>query len=250
MGTAVVIPARFGSQRLPGKPLLSRTGKPLIQHVYQQVMKAQLPDAVVVATDDRRIYDAVRAFGGKVLMTSSTHASGTDRVAEVARSLPHSYFVNVQGDEPELDPALIDRVAKALTSDRQADWVTAVRPCRGSADLENPAVVKVVADKAGYALYFSRSVIPHARGKDSGIPAKALVHVGIYGFRREALLKFASLTPSPLEQCEKLEQLRALENRMRIRLVETPRAPRSIDTPEDYRAFLARWGKRYKRARP
>ncbi len=244
MGTAVVIPARFGSQRLPGKPLLSKTGKPLIQHVYERVRKARLPDVVVVATDDRRIHDAVRAFGGRVVMTSSAHASGTDRVAEVARTLPHARFINVQGDEPEIDPALIDRVAKTLRDDRSADWVTAVRPVRGTTELGNPATVKVVADKAGYALYFSRSVIPHARGR--GIPTKALLHVGIYGFRREALLKFSALGPSPLEQVEKLEQLRALENGMRIRLVETRRTSASIDTPEDYRAFV----NRYKRARP
>ena len=234
----VVIPARFGAQRLPGKPLLARTGKPLIQHVYERASRARLPDAVVVATDDRRIFEAVRGFGGRVVMTSSTHASGTDRVAEVARSLPYPCLINVQGDEPEMDPALIDRLAKALKDDQDADWVTAVRPVRGSKDLENPAIVKVAASKAGYALYFSRSVIPHDRERT--IPAKALVHIGIYGFRRKALLKFAALGPSPLEKTEKLEQLRALENGMRIRLIETKQAARSIDTPADYRAFVTR----------
>ena len=171
-------------------------------------------------------------------MTGSRHESGTDRVAEAARGLPHEQIVNVQGDEPGIDPALIDRLARTLEEDRKADWVTAARPCRGSAALEAPSVVKVVTDREGYALYFSRSVIPHARGR--GMPARALAHVGIYGFRREALLRFASLPPSPLERTERLEQLRALEHGMRIRVLETRRASRSIDTPEDYRAFVRR----------
>ena len=238
MGTAVVIPARFASVRLPGKPLLSETGKPLIQHVYEQARKARMPDEVVVATDDRRIFAAVRAFGGRVMMTAEKHASGTDRVAEAARALPHEYLVNVQGDEPEIDPALIDRVAKALKEDRRADWVTVARPCRGTPAIEAPSLVKVVVDRDGYALYFSRAVIPHARGR--GTPAQARLHVGIYGFRREALLRFAQLPPSPLELTEKLEQLRALEHGMRIRVLETRRASRSIDTPEDYRRFVRR----------
>ena len=247
MDTVVVIPARFGAQRLPGKPLLSRTGKPLIQHVYEQVRKARVPAEVVVATDDRRIFDAVRGFGGRVVMTAKDHASGTDRVAEVARALKCGFLINVQGDEPEIEPALIDRVARTLHEDQDADWVTAVLPCQGSKALENPAVVKVAADRAGYALYFSRAVIPHARGAKGGIPAKALVHIGIYGFRREALSRFTRLKPSPLERTERLEQLRALEHGMRIRLVETRRASRSIDTPEDYRAFVARQQRRPRR---
>jgi 3-deoxy-manno-octulosonate cytidylyltransferase (CMP-KDO synthetase) len=238
MNTVVVIPARFASERLPGKPLLSETGKPLIQHVYEQVRRARLPDEVVVATDDRRIYDAVRRFGGKVVMTSREHASGTDRVAEAARGLPHAFVINVQGDEPEIEPALIDRLARTLKEDRKADWVTAARPLRGSRALAEPGVVKVVVDREGYALYFSRAVIPHDRAR--GIPARALVHVGIYGFRREALLRFARTPPSALERAERLEQLRALEHGQRIRVLETRRASRSIDTPGDYRRFVSR----------
>lgn len=244
MGTVVVIPARFASERLPGKPLLAGTGKPLIQHVYEQARKARLPDEVVVATDDARIFAAVRAFGGRVMMTATTHASGTDRVAEAARGLPHDRIVNVQGDEPEIDPRLIDRLARTLEDDRRADWVTAARPAKGTAALAEPAVVKVATDRDGYALYFSRAVIPHARGREGGIPPRALVHVGIYGFRREALLRFAQIPPSPLERTEKLEQLRALEHGMRIRVLETPRASRAIDTPEDYRRFVARHGRK------
>lgn len=234
----MVIPARYASERLPGKPLLSETGKPLIQHVYERARKARLPGDVVVATDDARIYAAVRGFGGKVVMTAARHPSGTDRVAEAARRLPHTLIVNVQGDEPEIDPGLIDRVAAALRDDRRADWVTAARPVPGSPGLRDPSVVKVVADRDGYALYFSRSVIPHARGAD--VPPRALVHVGIYGFRREALARFSETPPSPLERTERLEQLRALELGMRIRVLETRRASRSIDTPEDYRRFVRR----------
>lgn len=240
MDTVVVIPARFASERLPGKPLLSETGKPLIQHVYEQVRKARLPDEVVVATDDRRIYEAVRRFGGKVVMTSREHASGTDRVAEAVKGLPHALVINVQGDEPEIDPALIDRLARALKDDKKADWVTAARPTRGSQALAEPSVVKVAVDRDGYALYFSRSVIPHDRARARGIPARALVHVGVYGFRREALLRFSRTAPSALERVERLEQLRALEHGQRIRVLETRRASRSIDTPADYRRFVQR----------
>ncbi len=242
MNTVVVIPARFASERLPGKPLLSETGKPLIQHVYEQVRKARLPDEVVVATDDRRIYDAVRRFGGKVVMTSREHASGTDRVAEAVKGLPHAFVINVQGDEPEIEPALIDRLARTLKEDRKADWVTAARPTRGSKALAEPSVVKVAVDREGYALYFSRSVIPYDRDRERarGIPARALVHVGVYGFRREALLRFSRTPPSTLERVERLEQLRALELGQRIRVLETRRASRSIDTPADYRRFVQR----------
>ena len=238
MNTVVVIPARFASERLPGKPLLSETGKPLIQHVYEQVRKARLPDEVVVATDDRRIYDAVRRFGGKVVMTSRGHASGTDRVAEAVKGLPHALIINVQGDEPEIEPALIDRLARTLKEDRKADWVTAARPVRGSEALAEPSVVKVVVDKGGYALYFSRALIPFDRAH--GIPVRALVHVGVYAFRREALLRFSRTPPSALERIERLEQLRALEHGQRIRVLETRRASRSIDTPADYRRFVQR----------
>lgn len=244
MDTVVVIPARFGSRRLPGKPLLSETGKPLIQHVYERVRKARLPADVVVATDDARIAAAVRGFGGRVVMTSRRHPSGTDRVAEVVRGLRCGAVVNVQGDEPEIEPALVDRLVEALRRDARADWVTAACPVRGTRALEDPAVVKVVTDREGYAMYFSRSVIPHARGRDHGLPSRALVHVGIYGFRREALLRFTRTTPSVLERTEKLEQLRALEAGMRIRVLETRAARRSIDTPEDYRAFVRRCGRR------
>ena len=234
----VVIPARFGSQRLPGKPLLAKTGKPLIRHVYERVRMARRVDRVVVATDDERILRAVEEFGGEAVMTSPKHESGTDRTAEAVRRIPCDAVINVQGDEPEIDPALIDRLAETLRKDARADWVTAAVPTRGSKSLANPATVKIARDAEGYALYFSRSAIPHERGH--AFPRKALLHVGIYGFRRSALMRFAKSRPSPLEKTERLEQLRALELGMRIRVLDTPRSERSIDTPADYRAFVER----------
>ena len=234
----MVIPARFASQRLPGKPLLAKTGKPLIQHVYERVLKARRVDRVVVATDDERILRAVADFGGEAVMTSPRHPSGTDRTAEAVRRIPCDAVINVQGDEPEIEPSLIDRLAETLRKDPEADWVTAAVPTRGSRKLENPATVKIARDARGYALYFSRSAIPHECGR--AFPRRALVHVGIYGFRKPALMRFAKSRPSPLEKTERLEQLRALELGMRIRVLDVARAERSIDTPADYRAFVAR----------
>ncbi|MBI2920358.1 MAG: 3-deoxy-manno-octulosonate cytidylyltransferase [Planctomycetes bacterium] len=235
---AAVIPARFAAQRLPGKPLLAETGKTLIQHVWEQARQARSLSRVIVATDDARILDAVKGFRGEAAMTRADHPSGTDRIAEVAAGIPEEIIVNVQGDEPEVDPAAIDALV-ALA--RATDAPVATLACEfDRADPSDPAKVKVVRDRAGYALYFSRSLIPHPRGEG----AKPLLHVGMYAYRREFLLKFPTLAPTPLERAEKLEQLRVLEHGFRIAVGITGVGPGGIDTPEDYKAFVKRYADR------
>lgn len=237
----IVIPARFASTRLPGKPLLDRTGKTLIQHVVEQARRVSGAAAVVVATDDERIASAVRAFGGEAVMTSPTCASGSDRVAEVMRDRDEDLVVNLQGDEPDFDPDDVDRLLAALRADPSLPMGTLAVPAEG-ADREQPSAVKVVCGLDGRALYFSRSGIPHERDPVPGAaaPAPVLRHVGIYAFRREAVLAFTALEPTPLERTEMLEQLRALENGWRIGVVRAARSPRGIDTPADYDAFCRR----------
>ena len=199
----------------------------MIEHVYRRAAEADLVDAVVVATDDRRILDAVEAFGGIARMTSGTHRTGTDRVAEIAADLPADIIVNVQGDEPLIDPAMISSVVRPFRQDASVQMTTARRRVTDPADLLNPHVVKVVADARGDALYFSRAPIPH------GAPDAACVHVGLYAFRREFLLRFAALPQTPLELAESLEQLRALEHGFPIRTVVTEHHSIGVDTPED-----------------
>jgi len=251
----VIIPARFGSSRLPGKPLCDIHGKPMIQHVYERARRARSPGRVVVATDDARIVAAVAAFGGEAVLTSPEHASGTDRLAEVASGLADEIVVNVQGDEPLLDPSSIDRAVDALLADGSAPLATLATPLVHVADMLSPSVVKVVTDAAGYALYFSRSPIPSwgRQGPGDGFGASGAVaaglprrHVGLYAYRTEALLHLAALPPAPLEQAEGLEQLRALHHGLRIRVafVEREAAP-AVDTPEDLervRALVAAGG--------
>jgi 3-deoxy-manno-octulosonate cytidylyltransferase (CMP-KDO synthetase) len=235
----VVIPARYAAQRLPGKPLLDRTGKPLIQHVWEQVRTAACAPRVVVATDDQRILEAVGAFGGEGIETATTHQSGTDRVAEVARLVQAEIVVNWQGDEPELPGSACDALV-ALFDDPAVEMATLATPC-APADLDDPSVVKVVAGASGDALYFSRAAIPHVR--DGAVPqggAAARSHVGVYGFRREALFRFAGWPQAPLELTERLEQLRALHHGMRIRVGDSPHPGGGIDTPEDYERFVER----------
>jgi 3-deoxy-manno-octulosonate cytidylyltransferase (CMP-KDO synthetase) len=236
-----VIPARFGSTRLPGKPLLSDTGRPLIQHVVEAARRASRLDRILVATDDERIARAVSSFGGEAVMTREDHPTGTDRVAEVAAGLPDAaIFVNLQGDEPEIAGEAIDRVVQVLQDDPDCPMSTLATPIRDEATFRNPACVKVVRSASGRALYFSRAPIPHRR--DGGWPeGLALLHLGIYAYRRDFLLSLASRPPSPLEGVEKLEQLRVLEAGLPIAvgLVEEPGI--GIDTPEDYRLFVARW---------
>lgn len=238
----VVIPARYGAQRLPGKPLLDRTGKPLIQHVWEQVRTAACDPRVVVATDDPRIVAAVEAFGGEAVGTSPDHPSGTDRVAEVARLIESELVVNWQGDEPELPGAALD-VLVGLFDDPAVHMATLATPVTDPAAIADPAVVQVVTDAAGDALYFSRAPIPYVR--DGTPPAGAALprqHVGVYGFRRETLLAFAALPPAPLELAERLEQLRALHHGIRIRVGDSPHPGGGIDTPEDYERFVERLG--------
>ena len=198
-----IIPARWASTRFPGKPLVKLRGKPLVQHVWERANRAKLVDRVIVATDDMRIAEAAFAFGAEVALTSPKHPTGTDRLAEVAAKLKTSSIVlNVQGDEPDIAPSTIDRLARALQDDPLLGMVTAANPISAAADIRNPNVVKVVTDLAGRALYFSRSVTPHDRDGRGGI--KYLRHQGIYGYRRKVLLDFVKWKPTPLEKEEKL----------------------------------------------
>lgn len=236
-----IIPARFASTRLPGKPLLAETGKPLIQHVVEAAATARRLGRIIVATDDRRIASAVRDFGGEVAMTRSDHPSGTDRVAEVAAGLSRArLIVNLQGDEPEISGAAIDRLVALLETDPEAPMATLSTPIRGESVYRDPACVKMVVSTAGRALYFSRAPIPHHRD-GAPLPPLARLHLGIYAYRRDFLLRLATLPPSPLEQSERLEQLRVLEAGIPIAVGEVEERGIGIDTPEDYRRFVARW---------
>jgi len=227
----VIIPARYGSTRFRGKPLADLWGKPIIQHVWERAGRARLVDRVIVATDDERIAHAARAFGAEVAMTRPDHPSGTDRVAEVARSLTSEVIVNVQGDEPLIDPAHIDAAAEPLLADPTIPMGTLCCPIDEIADLANPNVVKVVLDRQGFALYFSRLPIPFVR--DEHAKATRYRHLGLYVYRREFLLSLAGLAPTPLEQAERLEQLRVLEHGHRLRVAIVDRASPGVDTPAD-----------------
>ena len=241
MRVAVVIPARFASSRLPGKPLLRDTGKYLIQHVYEQSSAAKAASLVVVATDDERIRKAVEGFGGNVVMTRADHPSGTDRVAEVAAGLGSHVVVNVQGDEPQLDPAAIDLLVELLAADPGSDMATLATPLPDRESYLSPNVVKVVCDDRGRALYFSRSPIPMVRDGDPDFaarPARFLQHLGVYAYRREFLLRIAAAPPHALEQSEKLEPLRVLGTGGSIRVGLAAHAHRGVDTPADYAEFV------------
>jgi 3-deoxy-manno-octulosonate cytidylyltransferase (CMP-KDO synthetase) len=247
MEIIAILPARFASTRLPGKPLLSDTGRPLIQHVVEAARKAKRLDRVIVATDDSRIADAVHRFGGEVTLTRADHATGTDRVAEVAARLPDAgIIVNLQGDEPEISGAALDLVVTVLEDNPDAPMATLATPIRTEAVYRDPSCVKVVATRAGRALYFSRSPIPCYR--DGNVPAAgaplAMLHLGLYAYRRDFLLRLATLPPSPLEAAEKLEQLRVLEAGLPIALGVVDEPSIGIDTPEDYRRFVERWRNR------
>lgn len=247
MPTLAVIPARYASSRLPGKPIREEakrvTGKYLIQHVYEQVAQADV-DQVIVATDDPRIYDAVKAFGGEAAMTSPEHRCGTERVAEVAAAHDADIVVNVQGDEPDLPPDTVTQVVRMLQDDPDAAMSTVAYEIDDPQELADSSAVKVVLDNRGYALYFSRHPIPFVRDASDPFreaPLKFLKHMGIYGYRRGLLLQYASLPATALEQSEKLEQLRALANGYRIRVGITTHRCMGIDTPEDMEAFLDRF---------
>lgn len=232
MSAVIVIPARYGSTRFPGKPLAMIAGKPLIQWVYERARQIVRATAVWVATDDDRILEQVRSLGGLVIKTTGDFSSGTDRIAaalpEIERESGRRYeqVINLQGDEPLVDLDAVDRLIVCLERERP-DIATLASPLQSPSDFENPDIVKVVLDLAGNALYFSRAPIP------SSTPQAALRHVGIYGYQREVLLKLAALEPSPLERAESLEQLRALQNGLRIRVLEAGAPHLGVDRPED-----------------
>jgi len=243
----IVIPARLASSRLPNKLLLSETGKPLLQHTYEAAAQSQIADDVLVAADDPQIVAAVQAFGGRVELTSDQHQSGTDRIAEIAERYPDvELFINVQGDEPEIDAADIDTAARLLQEQPQADMSTLATPITNPGLIEDPACVKVVFDAQQKALYFSRSPIPFAReGLEQAFelqPKAPLYyqHVGLYVYRRETLLELTAAARSTAEICESLEQLRALHIGKSIWVGLASQPSRGIDTPEDYRVFVSR----------
>ncbi len=243
MKAIAIIPARYASTRFPGKPLLKETGKFLIQHVYEQVSRCRTLTSVVVATDDARIHEAVASFGGMAVMTREDHPTGTDRVAEAAATTDADLIVNVQGDEPEIAPENIDRLVDIMRDDPATPIGTLACPFPSDGDPKNPNGVKVVISQTGRALYFSRSLIPYpreAKGAPDN-PSNWLLHLGLYAYRREFLFKLAKLAPTPLEEREKLEQLRVLEHGYSMAVAVVSRATGGVDTPEDYAAFVARW---------
>lgn len=241
MTATVVIPARFGSTRFPAKILAADTGKPLVQHVVDRVKQCHRVSEVIVATDDQRISEALRPFETRVVMTSPAHQSGTDRIAEVARGLPVGVdvIVNVQGDEPEIEPGIVDRLIERMETSAD-DMATAATPFPDGADPNDPNLVKVIVDLEGRAIYFSRSPIPHRRDATQAEPPPYYLHLGIYAYRRDFLLKYASWPPTPLEMTEKLEQLRAIEHGRSIYVLKVDRATHGIDTPAQYREFVKR----------
>lgn len=242
-----IIPARWSSTRFPGKPLHLIAGKPLLQRVWERCMKAKSLHSVIVATDDMRIADAAFDWGAEVALTSENHRSGTDRIAEVARKAKEfEFIVNIQGDEPLIEPRLIDRIIGKLRSDPAVEIVTAAHSFESQKDAQSPHQVKVVVDVAGNALYFSRVPIPF-HGNDRSL---SLRHQGIYGFRRDALLQFVKWKPAPLERAESLEQLRALENGVKVHVLITAKGSPGIDTPADAKTLekkLARAGQKVAR---
>jgi len=250
MKAVAIIPARFGSTRFEGKPLADILGKPMIQHVYEGVCQSRSIDEVIVATDDRRILEAVQQFGGRAVITSPEHFTGTDRVAEVARKLRSEIVVNVQGDEPLIKGSIIDKAIRPLLRDDTLDMSTLMTRIEEVKDWLNPHIVKVVVDKKGFALYFSRSPIPFPRGLNvekllsgpsgqSLLPKRVSKHIGVYVYRRKFLLGLSRMKPTPLEKLEKLEQLRALENGFRIKVVAVNYEPICVDTPEDLQKVVA-----------
>jgi 3-deoxy-manno-octulosonate cytidylyltransferase (CMP-KDO synthetase) len=253
MKVTVIIPARYGSTRFPGKPLADISGKPMVQHVYERASQATLVDEVFVATDDRRIEEAVEAFHGKVVLTSKECRSGTDRMAEAARNFSSDVFINVQGDEPLISPKLIDQIAASLISDPQTRIVSAGISFKSREDFLDPNIVKVLTDRDAYAIYFSRYPIPflkqawqksaHSQKRWDDYYSEysferlgesaVKKHLGIYGFKREELLKFSQWEPTPLECQEELEQLRILEHGGKIKIVPTDQESIAVDRPED-----------------
>jgi 3-deoxy-manno-octulosonate cytidylyltransferase (CMP-KDO synthetase) len=228
-----VIPARFASTRLPGKPLASIAGKPMIQHVVERVRRAQLVKSILVATDDERIKRAVEGFGGQAILTRPDHRTGTDRVAEVATHVDADLYVNIQGDEPLIDPGTVDAVVAAMLEDDSVQIATPCSAITQQNEIMDPNIVKVARDFDGNGLYFSRAPIPWVRDTNTTVAARHWKHIGLYAFRRDTLLEFPTLPPGELEHIEQLEQLRWLENGFRIRVVETDYDAVSVDVPAD-----------------
>jgi 3-deoxy-manno-octulosonate cytidylyltransferase (CMP-KDO synthetase) len=229
----VVIPSRYAATRLPGKPLVNLAGKPMVQRVYEQAQLAQTVHRVLVATDDQRVVDAVLAFGGEARMTRSDHRTGTERIAEVAAHEPGDVFVNVQGDEPLIDPVAIDTAVAALLEDPPVQIATVATPIRHVPDIMDPNVVKTVLDFDSNALYFSRAPVPWVRDTQQKVHVKYWKHLGLYVFQRDALLEYPTLPQGELEKIEQLEQLRWLENGWKIRVAEVEHDAVSVDVPED-----------------
>ncbi len=241
-----IIPARWNSTRFPGKPLYLVAGKPLLRHVLERCRRSKNLDSLIIATDDMRIARAAFDWGAEVSLTSGRHRSGTDRVAEVARKAKEfGYVINIQGDEPLVDPRLIDKLVEALRSNRKIEMVTAAHPFDNPAEASSPHQVKVALDLSGRALYFSRAAIPFPRNL-SGI--KYLRHQGIYGFRRDTLLQFVKWKPTPLERSESLEQLRALENGVSVHVLVIAKGSPGVDTPEDANALEQKLARAERRA--
>lgn len=246
MDVLAVIPARFGSTRFPGKPLARETGKYLIQHVVERVRRAGTIHRTLIATDDARIAAAAGEFGAECVMTRPDHVSGTDRIAEAVAALsggsPRDLVLNVQGDEPEIEPAALDQLVSRMIGRPELAAGTLACPFPATSDPADPNRVKVVRSRRGEALYFSRARIPFPREDSTDAEAvRPLLHLGVYAYRREFLLKFARWPASPLEQTEKLEQLRILENGVPMAVEIVQHAPAGVDTPEDYRMFVQRW---------
>jgi 3-deoxy-manno-octulosonate cytidylyltransferase (CMP-KDO synthetase) len=231
-----IIPARWASTRFPGKPLHLIANKPLLRHVWERCRRAKKLDAVIIATDDMRIAKAAFDWGAEVAMTSPRHQSGTDRIAEVVRKARQfGLIINIQGDEPLLEPALLDRFVDELRTNREIDIVTAAHPFESATEASSPHQVKVIVDLDGNALYFSRCAIPFPRNRSAS--TKYFRHQGIYGFRRKALLDFVRWKPTPLERVESLEQLRALENGVKVHVLVTKHGSPGVDTPADAKAL-------------
>lgn len=242
MSVIAVIPARYASSRFPGKLLAADTGKYLIQHVYERVIQASILDSVIIAADDERIGQTCEEFGARWQMTDVGHASGTDRIAEAVGNSDAKIIVNVQGDEPEIQPDHIDQLVACLQNDTTADMATLSSSFLPGEDINNPNVVKVVTDNKDHALYFSRWPIPYHRDEAKAVNNRLyLKHIGIYAYRKDALLKLSGFQPTPLEISEKLEQLRALENQMMIAVTQVAHHAVGIDTPEQYRDFVKRY---------
>ncbi len=255
MKIAAIIPARFASKRLPQKMLLDKTGKPLIQHTYEQALKVEGFDEIIVATDDELILKSVKSFNGNAVMTDKEHKSGSDRIAEVVKDRPDiDVIINLQGDEPEINPDDLQALADLMKSEETLEMATLACRCPDD-EINNPSAVKVVIDCQNFALYFSRAAIPYNRDsgfgtRDSGLgrikpnpkprTPDYYRHIGVYAYSRETLLKLTKMQQTPLEKAEKLEQLRALENHIKIKVIVVEEVPKGIDTIEDYEKFVLR----------